>query len=138
MTVGHIKQFSEDYGLAVKTVMETGFDGVETHGGNGYLTEPFLGSNINRRQYANSGSPDKRCRFLSELMGEDARAIGEQSLAIRRSPFGLFNQARGGSVWRLGLISAEVRTRTSRLCRGAESSSRPINMIGLRIARLQG
>uniref|UniRef100_A0A093X6J0 12-oxophytodienoate reductase 1 n=1 Tax=Talaromyces marneffei PM1 TaxID=1077442 RepID=A0A093X6J0_TALMA len=40
------------------------------------------------------GSPEKRCRFVLELMDEVAKRIGEGSLAIRLSPFGLFNQAR--------------------------------------------
>ncbi|KAJ5982577.1 hypothetical protein N7451_012677 [Penicillium sp. IBT 35674x] len=75
--------------------METGFDGVEIHGGNGCLPEQFLSSDINKRTDAYGGSPEKRCLFVFELMNEVAKTNGEQNLAIRLSPFGLFNQARG-------------------------------------------
>ena len=95
MSVKHIKQTIQDYCHAAKTAMEIGFDGVEIHGGNGYLPEQFLSSNINKRNDSYGGSPEKRCQFVFELMAEVAAAIGEQNLAIRLSPFGLFNQARG-------------------------------------------
>jgi 2,4-dienoyl-CoA reductase-like NADH-dependent reductase (Old Yellow Enzyme family) len=95
MSVDHIKQTITDYCRAAKTAMEIGFDGVEIHGGNGYLPEQFLSSNINKRTDSYGGSPEKRCRFVFELMAEIAATIGEQNLSIRLSPFGLFNQARG-------------------------------------------
>ena len=85
-----------DYVAAAKTAVEKcGFDGVEVHGGNGYLPEQFLSSNINKRTDEYGGSPEKRCRFVLELMDALAGAIGEDCLAIRLSPFGLYNQARG-------------------------------------------
>jgi 2,4-dienoyl-CoA reductase-like NADH-dependent reductase (Old Yellow Enzyme family) len=95
LTVEHIKQTIDDYCKAARTAMEIGFDGVEVHGGNGYLPEQFLSSNINKREDAYGGTPEKRCQFVFELMGQLAQTIGEQNLAIRLSPFGLFNQARG-------------------------------------------
>lgn len=76
-------------------VDECGFDGVEVHGGNGYLPEQFLSSNINVRTDAYGGSPEKRCQFVIELMEALKGAIGEDKLAIRLSPFGLYNDARG-------------------------------------------
>ncbi|KAL1621751.1 putative 12-oxophytodienoate reductase [Diplodia seriata] len=95
LSVEHIKRTIGDYVKAAKTAMEVGFDGVEIHGGNGYLPEQFLSSNINKRTDEYGGSPEKRCKFVLELMAEVASAIGEENLAIRLSPFGLFNQARG-------------------------------------------
>jgi len=95
MTVDHIKRTIADYCTAAKTAMEIGFDGVEIHSGNGYLPEQFLSSNINKREDAYGGTPEKRCQFVFELMTEVAKAIGEENLSIRLSPFGLFNQARG-------------------------------------------
>ncbi|KAJ6015111.1 Flavin oxidoreductase hxnT [Penicillium herquei] len=94
MTVDHIQRTIEDYCKAAKTAMELGFDGVEIHAGNGYLPEQFLSSNINKRTDTYGGSPEKRCQFVFELMGKLAETVGEQNLAIRLSPFGLFNQAR--------------------------------------------
>lgn len=95
LTKEHIKSTIQDYCNAAKMAMEAGFDGVEVHGGNGYLPEQFLSSNINKRTDEYGGSPQKRCRFVIELMEELAAAVGEENCAIRLSPFGLFNQARG-------------------------------------------
>lgn len=95
LTIPHIKQTIQDYCKAAETAMKIGFDGVELHGGNGYLPEQFLSSNINKRTDEYGGTPEKRCRFVLELMDELANTIGEENLSIRLSPFGLFNQTRG-------------------------------------------
>jgi 2,4-dienoyl-CoA reductase-like NADH-dependent reductase (Old Yellow Enzyme family) len=96
LSIEGIKKQIADYVNAAKlAVDECGFDGVELHGGNGYLPEQFLSSNINTRTDAYGGSPEKRCTFVLELMDALAGAIGEDKLAIRLSPFGLYNQARG-------------------------------------------
>ncbi|GLI75378.1 hypothetical protein PoHVEF18_003632 [Penicillium ochrochloron] len=95
LSVAHIKRTIQDYCAAAKTAMEIGFDGVEIHGGNGYLPEQFLSSNVNKRTDGYGGTPEKRCQFVFELMDEVAKTVGEENLAIRLSPFGLFNQARG-------------------------------------------
>lgn len=95
LTVDHIKKTIRDYVKAAKMAMEVGFDGVELHAGNGYLPEQFLSSNVNKRTDDYGGSPEKRCTFVLELMNELAQAVGQDNLAIRLTPFGLFNQARG-------------------------------------------
>lgn len=95
LTVDHIKQTIRDYCAAAKAAMDIGFDGIEIHGANGYLPEQFLSSNINRRTDKYRGTPEKRCKFVLELMDELAHAVGEDNLAIRLSPFGLFNQTQG-------------------------------------------
>lgn len=94
MTVPKIKETIQDYRRAAQAAMEAGFDGVELHGANGYLPEQFLNTNSNRRTDDYGGTIEKRCRFVLELMGELAAAVGQENLAIRLSPFGLFNQAR--------------------------------------------
>jgi 2,4-dienoyl-CoA reductase-like NADH-dependent reductase (Old Yellow Enzyme family) len=60
-----------------------------------YLPEQFLSSNINKRTDAYGGSPEKQCQFALELMQELGKTVGEDRTALRLSPFGLFNQARG-------------------------------------------
>jgi 2,4-dienoyl-CoA reductase-like NADH-dependent reductase (Old Yellow Enzyme family) len=95
LSVEHIKKTIEDYCDTAEKAMQIGFDGVEIHSGNGYLPEQFLSSNINKRTDYYGGSPEKRCHFVLELMNNVAKRIGEGNLAIRLSPFGLFNQARG-------------------------------------------
>lgn len=94
MTVEQIKSTIQDYVRTATWAMECGYDGVEVHGGNGYLPEQFLASNVNKRTDHYGSSPEKRCNFVLELMRQLAEAIGEDNLAIRLSPFGLFNQIR--------------------------------------------
>ncbi|KAH6684332.1 hypothetical protein B0J14DRAFT_9920 [Halenospora varia] len=96
LSVERIKEQIADYVKAAKSAVEVcGFDGIEIHGGNGYLPEQFLSSNINMRTDAYGSSPEKRCTFLLELMSALKEEIGENKLALRLSPFGMYNQARG-------------------------------------------
>ncbi|MCJ1419898.1 hypothetical protein MMC32_006254 [Xylographa parallela] len=96
MTMKDIKSTIRDYCTAAEVaVEECGSDGVEVHGGNGYLPEQFLSSNINVRTDTYGGSPEKRCNFVLELMDGLAKAVGEENTALRLSPFGLYNQTRG-------------------------------------------
>lgn len=96
LSVGHIKHTISDYVHTARLATEDcGFDGVEVHGGNGYLPEQFLSSNINKRTDEYGGCPEKRCRFVIELMEALKAAVGEDKLAIRLTPFGLYNEARG-------------------------------------------
>jgi 2,4-dienoyl-CoA reductase-like NADH-dependent reductase (Old Yellow Enzyme family) len=84
LSVEGIKKQIGDYVAAARmAVEECGFDGVEVHGGNGYLPEQFLSSNINKRTDEYGGTPEKRCRFLLELMEALAEAVGQDRLAIR-------------------------------------------------------
>lgn len=95
LSIPHIKKTIQDYCNAAKSAIEAGFDGVEIHGANGYLIEQFLSSNVNKRTDEYGGSPEKRCKFPLEVVDAVASVIGEGNLAIRLSPFGLFNQSRG-------------------------------------------
>ncbi|KAI0890523.1 FMN-linked oxidoreductase [Annulohypoxylon maeteangense] len=95
MTIPKIKSTIQDYCNAARLAQKAGFDGVEIHGANGYLPEQFLSSNINRRTDEYGGTPEKRCKFVLELMDELSQVVGQENLSIRLSPFGLFNQARG-------------------------------------------
>lgn len=94
LTLDHIKRTIEDYCAAARRAVKAGFDGIELHAGNGYLPEQFLSSNINKREDAYGGSPEKRCTFVLELMDALANTVGEENLSIRLTPFGLFNQTR--------------------------------------------
>ncbi|CAI6096703.1 unnamed protein product [Clonostachys chloroleuca] len=96
LTVEHIQRTIKDYCNAAQRAMDAGFDGVEVHGANGYLPEQFLSTNVNKRTDDYGGTVEKRCRFPLELMEALAETVGQENLAIRLSPFGLFNQSRGG------------------------------------------
>ncbi|KAH7253018.1 hypothetical protein MRS44_015816 [Fusarium solani] len=116
LTVDHIKKTIDDYRKAAKTAMDIGFDGVELHAGNGYLPEQFLSTNINKRTDEYGGTAEKRCKFPLELMEELAKTVGQENLAIRLTPFGLFNQARSEQrVETWGHLCRELKTRLPNL-----------------------
>ncbi|PGH10651.1 hypothetical protein AJ79_05365 [Helicocarpus griseus UAMH5409] len=94
MTVPHIKKTIQDYVTLAKKAREIGFDGLEVHAGNGYLPEQFLSTNINKRTDEYGGSIEKNCTFTLELMDELSKAIGEEHLGVRLTPFGMMGQAR--------------------------------------------
>ncbi|KAJ4324549.1 hypothetical protein N0V84_003828 [Fusarium piperis] len=116
LTVDHIKKTMQDYRKAAKTAMDIGFDGVELHAGNGYLPEQFLSTNINKRTDEYGGTAEKRCKFPLELMEELAKTVGQGNLAIRLTPFGLFNQARSEQrVETWGHLCRELKARLPNL-----------------------
>jgi 2,4-dienoyl-CoA reductase-like NADH-dependent reductase (Old Yellow Enzyme family) len=96
MTHEDIKRTIDAYVKAAKrAVFECGFDGIEVHGGNGYLVEQFLSTNINKRTDEYGSTVEGYCRFALELMRALADAVGGDKVALRLSPFGLFLQSYG-------------------------------------------
>ena len=81
----------EDYVEGAKNAIAAGFDGIEIHGGNGYLVDQFLRDGSNTRHDAYGGSVENRARFLIELVEGIGTAIGFERTALRLSPSGTFN-----------------------------------------------
>ncbi len=79
------------YARAARNAMDAGFDGVEVHGGNGYLLDQFLRSSTNRRSDAYGGSKENRARLLLEVMDAICREIGHDRVGLRLSPVTTFN-----------------------------------------------
>ncbi|MEU6588451.1 alkene reductase [Streptomyces sp. NPDC046881] len=77
-----VSAFADSAALA----MDAGFDGVELHGGYGYLIQQFLSSSANLRTDRYGGSLEGRRRFVLELVDAVADRIGPQHLALRLSP----------------------------------------------------
>jgi len=78
-----------EFVTAAKNAIEAGFDGVELHGANGYLLEQFLSPISNIRTDNYGGSVENRSRFVIEVAGAVAEAIGKEKTGIRLSPYGL-------------------------------------------------
>jgi 2,4-dienoyl-CoA reductase-like NADH-dependent reductase (Old Yellow Enzyme family) len=111
LRVPHIQKTIADHVAAARLSIESGFDGVELHGGNGYLLEQFLNSNVNKRTDDYGGSPQKRCKFVLELLGAVAKEIGENNVALRLSPFGIYNDMNDDSRWETwGHLCKEIRS----------------------------
>jgi 2,4-dienoyl-CoA reductase-like NADH-dependent reductase (Old Yellow Enzyme family) len=95
LSVEGIKRTIDDYVNAAKMAMDIGFDGVEAKACNGDLPDQFLHSNINLRTDAYGGSPQKRCKFALDLVDALCAAVGEDNVAVRIEPTGVYNHTRG-------------------------------------------
>lgn len=93
-------------------IRESGFDGVELHGGNGYLIEQFLSSNVNVRTDNYGGGPEKRCRFALEVLDALVNELGQEKIAVRLSPWGVYGDVHDGArfeTW--SFLVKEIRRR---------------------------
>ncbi|RPH20179.1 alkene reductase [Buttiauxella warmboldiae] len=82
-----IRQVIADYRQAALNAVAAGFDGVEVHGGNGYLIDQFLRRSSNKRSDQYGGSLTNRVRFAQEVLEAISDAIGADRTGIRLAPF---------------------------------------------------
>ena len=85
-----------------------GFDGVEIHGGNGYLIEQFLKDSANDRDDGYGGGLENRCRFALEVVDAVVREIGGHRVGIRLSPFMDYMDCHDSDPHALGLHLAKI------------------------------
>ena len=71
-----LEKLARDFGDAVRTARDSGFDCVEVHAGHGYLISQFLSPYTNRRRDRFGGSLDNRMRFMRMVMEEVMKAAG--------------------------------------------------------------
>jgi len=91
LTVEEIGEYVRLFATAAENaVLRAGFDGVEIHGANGYLVDQFVQSNANSRTDAYGGSVRNRARFVLEVVGAIAEAVGADRVGIRLSPWSTF------------------------------------------------
>ena len=68
-----IEQVARDFGTAVRTAHDAGFDSVEVHAGHGYLISQFLSPYTNHRRDEYGGSLENRMRFMRMCLGRPSR-----------------------------------------------------------------
>jgi N-ethylmaleimide reductase len=91
LDTSEIPRVVDDYRRAAQRAKETGFDGVEVHGANGYLIDTFLQSKTNHRTDQYGGSVENRFRFLKEVVEGVTSVWPAQRVGVRLSPNGSFN-----------------------------------------------
>jgi N-ethylmaleimide reductase len=91
MSLEDIEKVQDEYVKAAKNAVESGFDGIEIHGANGYLVDQFINTASNKRSDNYGGSIENRNRFAIEVAQKIGKAIGFERTGIRLSPYGAFN-----------------------------------------------
>ncbi|MGI5219321.1 alkene reductase [Nocardia sp. CA-290969] len=91
MTAEDITSVVQEFVQAARNAVEAGFDGVEVHGGNGFLVHQFLADNTNFRTDEYGGSVANRVRFAVEVVRAITDAVGAGRVGIRVSPGSPYN-----------------------------------------------
>ncbi|MDE1232824.1 alkene reductase [Vibrio aestuarianus] len=87
MTHQDIQRVIADFTHSATNAIDAGFDGIEIHGGNGYLIDQFLRTNSNKRNDQYGGSREDRLRFLIEVVTSVIDAIGADKVGVRLAPY---------------------------------------------------
>jgi NADPH2 dehydrogenase len=91
LTIPELNEYIQWFAQAAKNAVEgAGFDGVEVHCANGYLLNQFLDDNSNQRTDRYGGSIENRSRFPLEVIGAIAKAVGEEKVGLKISPWNTF------------------------------------------------
>ena len=86
MTTSEVREVVEQFAQAARNAKEAGFDGVELHGGNGYLVDQFLRSDSNQRTDEYGGSIARRLRFLLEVVEALVTVWGPNRVGVKLTP----------------------------------------------------
>lgn len=75
-------EFAKNFGKAVHTAHDAGFDSVEVHAGHGYLISQFLSPYTNHRHDEYGGSLANRMRFMDMCLEEVMEAAAKCGMAV--------------------------------------------------------
>jgi N-ethylmaleimide reductase len=100
----------EQFRVGAVNAREAGFDGVEIHGGNGYLLDQFTRDGANRRTDQYGGSVANRIRFPLEVADAVTGAWNADRVGYRISPYQAFNtMSDGDPEATFAALSAELQ-----------------------------
>jgi 2,4-dienoyl-CoA reductase-like NADH-dependent reductase (Old Yellow Enzyme family) len=83
LTHAEIDEIITRFATTAAIVTKAGFDGVQIHGAHGYLVSQFLSPLANQRTDAWGGTPEKRMRFVLELVAAVRAQVGDKALTIK-------------------------------------------------------
>jgi 2,4-dienoyl-CoA reductase (NADPH2) len=84
MAAGEIERTIDEFAAAAKLARETGYDGVEIMGSEGYLITQFLAERTNRRTDGWGGPLANRMRFATEIVRRSRAATGADFIIAYR------------------------------------------------------
>lgn len=88
LSAAEVADLVGEFARAASAAAGAGFDGVELHGGQGFLIDQFIQSGTNRRTDRYGGSLENRVRFALEVL-EAVRGVWDRSrIAFAVSPGG--------------------------------------------------
>lgn len=73
MSLADVDGVIEAYGIAARSAEQLGFDGIEIHGGHGYLIDQFFWNVTNKRSDRFGGKIRNRSQFAAEIVRECRR-----------------------------------------------------------------
>jgi 2,4-dienoyl-CoA reductase-like NADH-dependent reductase (Old Yellow Enzyme family) len=79
LTQTEIQSIIHDFGESTRRAIESGFDGVEIHGANGYLIQQFFSPHSNRREDQYGGSLEKRLTFPLAVVDEVKKVVAKHA-----------------------------------------------------------
>ncbi len=79
MTETEILSTITAFGEATRRLIQSGFDGVEIHGANGYLLQQFFSPHANRRSDSWGGNLEKRLLFPLSIVDEVIKTVRRQA-----------------------------------------------------------
>ena len=105
MTRWMIDELVAGFVTAARHAEQGGIDGVEVHGGHGYLFSSFLSPATNHRTDEYGGSFDNRIRLLCEVLAAVRDGVGpDYPLGVRLSADAAEHQTSGADVARIAAV----------------------------------
>lgn len=82
LRIRELSQIAADFGKAVETAHDAGFDAVEVHAGHGYLISQFLSPYTNHRHDEFGGSLENRMRFMNLCLDQVREKASRYNMAM--------------------------------------------------------
>ncbi|MBM5810486.1 MAG: FAD-dependent oxidoreductase [Gammaproteobacteria bacterium] len=111
MTVEDIRTVVAQFVAAARRAREAGADGVEIHGGHGYLLSSFISAHSNRRTDEYGGPLENRLRFLLEVLRAVRAEVGRD--------LAMWCKLDAREIGRIGGITVADACRAARLAQEA-------------------
>ena len=97
LSVRGIKSTIADFVKCATLARESGYDGVEIMGSEGYLLNQFIARKTNKRTDDWGGSFENRVRFPLEIVRDVRKAVGDDFIMIYR--LSMLDLVKDGSSW---------------------------------------